>query len=231
MGQTRWWGAGAAGLLLFSCATVKPAPVATPLYKGNGQPVVVDEQANGQWKVRQGKATITAAQALELAEDPEYLTRRRETEAYNQEVEAVARSRAATSNSMLTAGLVTGGVSAVSWALVLFKVLYATTLTPATATTPEVRTVGPGPLHVPVLAIALAATAATVGLFGYAFWGQQEAPYTPWALPKALDNPEWVRLTAERKGIAGDAPVKDDRVPRAPPGFGSGGKGTKGGRR
>ena len=213
------------GVLGLVAACIPPVPTEPTAgygapYKGTGAPIYVKDSRT-DWTIAEGDHPITSEKALEATGDQEYEARRQIAKDYNVKLYReglVHRSRGTIMIDSSIAVLVVG----LAIAAFLPNRFEVTTVTPATATTPEMRSTKPGgsAKTAEYAGIGLASLGGLGVLYGY-FGGKAPPPYHRWHTPGPLDHASYVRQQTEpynekigAPSISGQSNVDD--LPLAP---------------
>ena len=190
---------GLALAVLSGCLPAIPPPPTLGYgapYKGTGEGIYVKDSRT-DWDIKEGHHAITSEQALEAAGDAEYEARRQIAKDYNARLFVEGHEHHRRAYHLMEASgvaIVLGYIAA----YVIAPRLQSESITPATATMPEMRSYTSG-FATESLATAGGALliAGIVGL-PYAVWGGWQAPpYHVWRTPGPLNRPAYVRQQTE----------------------------------
>lgn len=165
-------------------------------YRGTGETIFVKDSRT-DWTISEGGRPITGEQALEAAGDAEYERRRQALKAHNETLYRVGKQHRRTAKLMIlsSVGLIAAGVIG---GTILSHAFATETVTPATATDPEMRineASGTSKLF-----SALGITMAVGGIVGvgYGFYGSlKRPPYIDWHIPVSMNRPAYIRQQVE----------------------------------
>lgn len=166
-------------------------------YKGTGETIFVKDSRT-DWDITEGQSKkLTSAQALEASGDPEYERRRQLMKAHNENLYRVGKQHRSTAKKMIIGGIVMIAAGSIGGTL-LAQSFKETTLTPATADTPEMRTIGPSGASAGFSLLGSAVGTLGIVAIAYAVYGSmQKPPYYEWRVPTSMDRPSYIRQQIE----------------------------------
>lgn len=182
-------------------------------YHGTGQGIYVKD-SRGQWAIYEGAQPITSEQALEASGDAEYEARRQIARDYNVKLYREGLAHRTTGYAWITAGVV-GLVGGIVLGLILPKHLQDETVTPASATAPEMHVTTSGTAATLSANLGLAIFLGGIGAIAYGSYGvNKQPPYLDWHTPDALNRPAYVRQHTEPYNERiGAPPISTEQTP------------------